>query len=83
MELMAVQNLVAFSKSNRLPYEVKEVSILATQLPIDPEALIVLAIGIIVTVLAAQKFVAAKEHGRSEREEQMADMIFGHFSTQF
>ena len=52
------------------PDELEEAFLLVVENPIDPGDFVVLAIGVVVSLLGATEFIPRKEHGNALREEQ-------------
>src|SRR5208282_5690787 len=74
-ELVQTQPLaltVHFSQSaarNEECHEPMETRVLPHQVPVEPTGFIVLAVGVVVSALAAPRFVAHQEHGHAQRKE--------------
>src|SRR5262249_8678175 len=70
-----LQNRVAARQRNGLAAEFQKIGVARRLAPIEPADLVVLAIGVVVAVLGAQKFVASQYHRRAGGEEQVTDEV--------
>ena len=50
------------AECNQTAREVEQAALVGVQVPVEPADLIVLTVGVVVAVLAAAHFVAAKQH---------------------
>ena len=75
VEPPALQDRKAPGQRNRLPKELDEILAGRGRGPVEPADLVVLAVGVVVAALRARELVAAQNHRRPRREQQIAGVV--------
>ena len=51
------------------------------KIPVQPRYFVVLAVGVVIALLSAPKFVSGNQHGGTRRDEQRAEQISNRFQA--
>ena len=77
-----MQDRVPFVECDRLAHKVVHVGVLAKQIPVKPADFVVLAVCVVVSPLRAQQLIAAQNHGCSQGEQKVTEVVLHDLSAQ-